>query len=164
MNYAASFSQRLLLHRRHESGYDTIEDKVSRSITPKNSYGAVYVPWVRMLDPTGRSAEPILVPPSGFVAGLYARTDGRVGVWKAPAGTSVALGGGVGLAVQFTDVQQGNLNPINVNVIRQFAALESSCGGRTITSDPSDYIPCGAWLFSAGEYLSRHPVGGRAER
>ena len=67
--------------------YDTIEEAKSFRdlITPKNSYGAIYVPWVRMLDPTGRTAEPILVPPSGFVAGLYARTDGRVGVWKAPA-------------------------------------------------------------------------------
>ena len=80
-------------------------------ITPKNSYGAVYLPWVRTPNPTGQSAETILVPPSGFVAGLYAKTDGRVGVWKAPAGTSTALGGAVGLAVPFTDVQQGNLNP-----------------------------------------------------
>ena len=46
-------------------------------ITPKNSYGAVYLPWIKMLDPTGQSAEPIPVPPSGFVAGLYARTDAR---------------------------------------------------------------------------------------
>ena len=74
-----------------------------------------------MLDPTGRSPTPILVPPSGFVAGLYAKTDGQRGVWKAPAGTSVALGGSVGLAVNLTDTQQGNLNPLNVNVIRQFA-------------------------------------------
>jgi phage tail sheath protein FI len=83
------------------------------------------------------------VPPSGFVAGLYAKTDGRVGVWKAPAGTGTALGGGVGLAVQFTDVQQGLLNPINVNVIRQFAASGIVLwGARTITSDPEwTYIP-----------------------
>jgi phage tail sheath protein FI len=125
--------------------YDTIEEAKSFRdlITPKNSYGAIYVPWVRMLDPTGQSAEPILVPPSGFVAGLYARTDGRVGVWKAPAGTGTALGGAVGLAVQFTDVQQGNLNPINVNVIRQFAASGIVLwGARTITADPEwTYIP-----------------------
>jgi phage tail sheath protein FI len=124
---------------------DTIEEAKSFRdlITPKNSYGAIYLPWVRMLDPTGQSAEPILVPPSGFVAGLYARTDGRFGVWKAPAGTATALGGGVGLAVQFTDVQQGILNPINVNVIRQFAASGIVLwGARTITSDPEwTYIP-----------------------
>jgi uncharacterized protein len=125
--------------------HDTIEEaKTFRdAITPKNSYGAVYVPWVRTPDPTGQSAEPILVPPSGFVAGLYARTDGRVGVWKAPAGTSTALGGAVGLAVAFPDVQQGNLNPVNINVIRQFPGAGTVLwGARTITSDPEwTYIP-----------------------
>ena len=124
---------------------DTIEEaKIFRdAISTKNSYGAVYLPWVRMLDPTGQSSEPILVPPSGFVAGLYAKTDAKRGVWKAPAGTEVSLGGSVGLAVNFTDVQHGNLNPINVNVIRQFAASGIVLwGARTITSDPEwTYIP-----------------------
>jgi phage tail sheath protein FI len=124
---------------------NTVEEaKAFRSVlTPKNSYGAVYMPWVRMLDPTGRSSEPIPVPPSGFVAGLYARTDGRVGVWKAPAGTNTALGGAVGLTANLTDVQQGNLNPINVNVIRQFAGSGIVLwGARTMTADPEwTYIP-----------------------
>jgi phage tail sheath protein FI len=124
---------------------DTVEEaKTFRdAITPKNSYGAIYAPWVRMLDPTGKSAEPILVPPSGYVAGLYAKTDGQRGVWKAPAGAGVALAGGVGLAVNLTDVQQGNLNPININVIRQFAGSGIVLwGARTLTSDPEwTYIP-----------------------
>ena len=123
----------------------TVEDaKIFRNaITTKNSYGAVYAPWVQMLDPTGRSSTPILVPPSGFVAGLYAKTDGQRGVWKAAAGTSAALGGSVGLAVNLTDTQQGNLNPLNVNVIRQFAGSGIVLwGARTVTSDPAwNYIP-----------------------
>jgi phage tail sheath protein FI len=124
---------------------DPVEDaKTFRdAITVRNSYGAIYAPWVRMLDPTGKSAEPILVPPSGYVAGLYAKTDAQRGVWKVPAGTGVALAGGVGLAVNLTDVQQGNLNPININVIRQFAASGIVIwGARTLTSDPEwTYIP-----------------------
>ena len=124
---------------------DTVEEaKAFRdAITPKNSYGAVYTPWVQMLDPTGQSPEPILVPPCGFVAGLYAQTDAQQGVWKAPAGTGVALSRAVGLATNFTDVHQGNLNPINVNVIRQFAGSGIVLwGARTITSDPEwRYIP-----------------------
>jgi uncharacterized protein len=124
---------------------DTVEEaKAFRdAITPKNSYGAVYTPWVQMLDPTGQSAEPILVPPSGFVAGLYAKTDAQQGVWKAPAGAGVALGRAVGLATNFTDAQQGNLNPINVNVIRQFAGSGIVLwGARTSTSDPEwRYVP-----------------------
>lgn len=126
-----------------EDDTDTEAKQFRDAITPKNSYGAVYMPWVRTLDPTGQSSEPLVIPPSGFVAGLYARTDGRVGVWKAPAGTSTALGGAVGLAVNLTDVQQGNLNPINVNVIRQFAGSGVVLwGARTITADPEwTYIP-----------------------
>ena len=124
---------------------DTIESaKDFRDLlTPKNSYGAIYFPWVSMLDPTGQSPEPILAPPSGFVAGQYAKTDARRGVWKAPAGTESALGGAVGLAVNVTDVQQGILNPLHVNVIRQFASSGIVLwGARTITSDPEwNYIP-----------------------
>ena len=115
-----------------------------------------------MLDPTGRSATPILAPPSGFVAGLYAKTDGQRGVWKAPAGTSAALGGGVGLAVNLTDAQQGNLNPLNINVIRQFAGSGIVLwGARTVTSDPGlelhSRAPYGDLL--TGQHLSWHPVG-----
>ncbi|NOT56608.1 MAG: phage tail sheath family protein [Deltaproteobacteria bacterium] len=124
---------------------DTVDEAKNfrNAITPKNSYGAIYAPWVRMLDPTGRSSTPILAPPSGFVAGLYAKTDGQRGVWKAPAGTSAALGGSVGLAVNLTDAQQGNLNPLNVNVIRQFAGSGIVLwGARTVTSDPAwNYVP-----------------------
>jgi phage tail sheath protein FI len=112
-------------------------------ITPKNSYGAVYLPWLYMTDPTGRSPEPILVPPSGYIAGLYAKTDTQRGVWKAPAGTAAALAGTVGLKTNFTDVQQGNLNPKNINCIRQFSASGIVIwGARTISSDPEwRYIP-----------------------
>jgi phage tail sheath protein FI len=124
---------------------DTVEEAqaFAAAVTPKNSYGAVYLPWVRMIDPTGRSPEPILAPPSGFMAGLYARTDALRGVWKAPAGTSAGLGGAVGLAVSFTDVQQGNLNPLNINCLRQFAAAGIvSWGARTLTADPEwTYVP-----------------------
>jgi len=112
-------------------------------ITTKNSYGAVYFPWIKMLDPTGASPDPILVPPSGYVAGLYAKTDAQRGVWKAPAGTGVALGGATGLAANLTDVQQGILNNQNVNCIRQFAASGIVLwGAKTISSDLEyGYIP-----------------------
>ena len=60
-------------------------------ISPKNSFGALYLPWVKMLDPLGVSSEPILVPPSGFVAG-FTRGRRQRGVWKAPAGTAARRG------------------------------------------------------------------------
>ncbi len=114
-----------------------------KSLTQPNSYGAVYYPWVRALDPSGKSAEPILLPPSGYFAGLFARIDNKRGVWKAPAGTEASLSGAVGLAVNLTDIEQGNLNRININCLRRFAASGIvSWGARTVTSDPEwTYVP-----------------------
>jgi uncharacterized protein len=113
------------------------------AVSPKNSYGAVYMPWLLMPDPTGMTAEPLKVPPSGFVAGVYAKTDGQRGVWKAPAGTTAGIGGASGLVVSLTDVEQGNLNPRNINVIRQFAAAGIvPWGARTLTADAEwNYVP-----------------------
>jgi phage tail sheath protein FI len=124
---------------------DTPDEAVAfrNKLTTANSYGAVYFPWVKALDPTGVSQQPILLPPSGYVAGLYARIDATRGVWKAPAGTEASLNGVVGLAAELSDVQHGNLNPIGVNVIRRFAgAGVVSFGARTITSDAEwKYVP-----------------------
>jgi uncharacterized protein len=112
-------------------------------LTKANSYGALYFPWVKTLDPTGRSRQPILLPPSGYVAGLFARIDATRGVWKAPAGTEASLNGVVGLVGELSDQQQGNLNPLGVNVIRRFPASGIVVfGARTITSDPEwTYVP-----------------------
>src|SRR5262249_22083757 len=68
------------------------------TLTNKSSYGAVYFPWIKIIDPTGQSPSPILAPPSGFLAGIYARIDGKRGVFKAPAGTEANVAGSVGLA------------------------------------------------------------------
>jgi phage tail sheath protein FI len=74
-------------------------------------------------------------PPSGAIAGLYARTDNRRGVWKAPAGTEASILGAVGLAVNVTDNDQESLNPIGVNCIRQFPDSGIvSWGARTIAT------------------------------
>ena len=112
-------------------------------LTTANSYGALYFPWVKALDPTGLSRDPVLLPPSGYIAGLYARIDASRGVWKAPAGTEASLNGVVGLAAELSDVEQGNLNPLGVDVIRRFpGAGVVSFGARTVSSDPEwKYVP-----------------------
>jgi len=112
-------------------------------LTVANSYGALYFPWVKALDPTGQSRDPILLPPSGYVAGLFARIDATRGVWKAPAGTEASLNGVVGLAAELSDVEHGNLNPLGVAVIRRFAGSGVvAFGARTVTSDAEwRYIP-----------------------
>jgi len=146
MNYCASRSLSDCFFIGDLSPDDDTIDEVQTfmaAITPKNSYGAIYLPWLQIADPTGVSPEPILVPPSGFIAGLYAKTDAQRGVWKAPAGTEAGIAGANGLKVSFTDVEQGNLNPRNINVIRQFAASGIVIwGARTVTADPEwTYVP-----------------------
>ncbi|SCL34917.1 hypothetical protein GA0070624_5118 [Micromonospora rhizosphaerae] len=108
-----------------------------------NSYGALYFPWVRGLDPTGRSREPIPLPPSGFIAGMYARTDATRGVWKAPAGVGATLNGVVDLVAELGDVDHGNLNQRGVDVIRRFPGSGVvAFGARTVHSDPEwRYVP-----------------------
>jgi len=114
-------------------------------LATKTSYGAVYFPWVQVTDPTGQSPAPILLPPSGFLAGIYARVDSTRGVWKAPAGTEANLGGAVGLAGLMNDAQQDTLNPIGANLIRFFAASGIVVwGARTLAtrSNPEyRYVP-----------------------
>jgi len=100
---------------------------------------------IKATDPSGRQATPIAVPPSGYVAGVYARIDANRGVWKAPAGTEANLLGLVGVATQINDAQQDRLNPIGANIIRVFPSSGVVIwGARTLAtaSNPEyRYIP-----------------------
>ena len=100
------------------------------------SYGALYFPWVKTQDPNlgGRSRA---MPPCGFMAGIYARTDSTRGVWKAPAGTEASLNGGTtDLDQLLTDQQTGDLNSTGVNCIRNFPVWGIvAWGARTLDGD-----------------------------
>jgi phage tail sheath protein FI len=107
-------------------------------------YGAIYYPWVLATDPIGTGRNPvILLPPSGFMAGIYARIDNSRGVFKAPAGTEAGVAGALATATNVSDVEQDLLNPINVDVIRTVPGSGIVVwGARTIGSDPGwRYIP-----------------------
>jgi hypothetical protein len=107
-------------------------------------YGAIYYPWVVATDPIGLGRNPrILLPPSGYMAGLYARIDNSRGVFKAPAGTEAGVFGIVNTATTVSDTEQDQLNPISVNVIRTVPGSGIvTWGARTISSDPEwRYIP-----------------------
>ncbi len=80
---------------------------------------ALYFPHLRVNDPMGGAGQ-VNVPPSGAVAGVYARTDVQRGVWKAPAGTDASLSGVPQLSVPLTDLENGQLNPLGVNCLRSF--------------------------------------------
>jgi phage tail sheath protein FI len=106
----------------------------SRTAGFDSRYAALYYPWIKVFDPgAGRHA---FVPPSGHVAGLWARTDDLRGVHKAPANEVVR--GAVGLQTQLTKGENDLLNPIGVNCIRAFPARGIRVwGARTLASDPA---------------------------
>ncbi|KAF0094306.1 MAG: phage tail sheath family protein [Puniceicoccaceae bacterium 5H] len=80
---------------------------------------AYYFPWVLAPDPLQEN-RPRAFPPSGFVAGLFARTDTTRGVWKAPAGTEASVSGASGLTEVLTDLENGTLNIQAINCLRRF--------------------------------------------
>nr|WP_232541499.1 phage tail sheath C-terminal domain-containing protein [Nocardia bovistercoris] len=105
-----------------------------------NSFGALYFPWVKGIDLTGRSQDPVLLPPSGYIAGLYARVDAARGVWKAPAGTDTTLHGVLGLGYELTDVEHGDLNTKGVCALRRFPTSGVVAFGARTVAGPSDAI------------------------
>lgn len=98
-----------------------------------STYGALYYPWIRVLDPL--SQREIHVPPSGFVAGIYARNDVNRAVYKAPANEVVNLA--LGFERFLNKSQQEVLNPEGINCFRFFEGRGMRLwGARTISSDP----------------------------
>jgi phage tail sheath protein FI len=90
---------------------------------------ALYYPWLR-------TVEGKLVPPSGAVAGVYARTDARTGVHKAPANEE--LTGVTDLEINIDTTIQDELNPEGINCLRAFPGRGIRVwGARTISRDPS---------------------------
>jgi phage tail sheath protein FI len=106
--------------RRNEVAYDS-------------KYAALYYPWIEVVDVDGK---PFYLPPSGHMAGIYARVDSEQGVHKAPANEE--LYGVLGIETNVTRGEQDLLNPIGVNCIRQFPGRGIRIwGARTLSSDPA---------------------------
>lgn len=98
----------------------------------RHKNAAVYFPRTRISDPLddGRARS---IGASGTIAGLYARTDAGRGVWKAPAGTDARLRNVLDLDYKLTDPQNGALNPLGVNCLRNFPVYSNICwGARTL--------------------------------
>ena len=106
--------------RVNEAGYDS-------------KYATVYWPRLKVMDPSKGKA--IFVPPSGHMAGVWARNDDTRGVHKAPANEVVR--GAISLELNITKGEHDQLNPISVNCIRSFPGQGIRVwGARTLSSDP----------------------------
>ncbi|MFD7612791.1 phage tail sheath subtilisin-like domain-containing protein [Streptomyces sp. NPDC059828] len=107
--------------RQETAGYDS-------------KYAALYYPWIKSFDPATGQAR--MIPPSGHIAGVWARNDSERGVHKAPANEVVR--GAVDLEMQITRGEQDLLNPVGVNCIRAFPGRGIRVwGARTLSSDPA---------------------------
>jgi len=112
--------QEILEWRMNAAGYDS-------------KFATLYYPWIEVMDPL--TNQPMLVPPSGHVAGVWCRTDASRGVHKAPANEVVM--GVNGLGFQVTQGEQGGLNKVGINCIRSFPGRGIRIwGARTLSSDP----------------------------
>lgn len=107
-----------------------------------STYVGAYWPWVEVSDPVGAGSRPTqFVPPTGHVLGIMARTDGRRGVWKAPAGVEATVNGIVNVDYEVGDLEQDSLNPRGINAIRPVpTAGVVVWGSRTV-------VPASEWRY-----------------
>jgi uncharacterized protein len=98
-----------------------------------SKYATMYWPWIKVADPV--AGKQVFIPPSGSIAGIWARNDSTRGVHKAPANEVVR--GAVTLELNITKGEHDTLNPIAVNCIRSFPGQGIRVwGARTLSSDP----------------------------
>jgi hypothetical protein len=104
----------------------------------KKVFGALYGPWIAVIDPIGTGDNPIKVlPPVGHVMGVYARVETTRGIWKAPAGDEANLLGVLDVEYRLSDaehtdlVKNGSVNGVRA-VARSGIVVDAS---RTLSTD-----------------------------
>ncbi|MBM4263859.1 MAG: phage tail sheath family protein [Deltaproteobacteria bacterium] len=98
------------------------------------SYAAIYGPWLELKTDGGLVA----VPPSGHVAGVYARNDRERAVWHAPAGTRAEVRGIDGVTATLSESERAALAQQGINVIQDFRRVKQGIvlwGARTHCAD-----------------------------
>jgi hypothetical protein len=115
----------------------TESGNVPAGVALNSSYGALYYPWIDFFN--GLTSVSVPMPPSGAIAGTYAETDARIGVFKAPAGIQDGkLSTAVGMPTLVTAADQDILNPNGINAIRLLPRYGIvTYGARTLSADPS---------------------------
>jgi phage tail sheath protein FI len=122
-----------------------IRNWANKAQLPPSSNAAIYYPWIKLVDPSQGGA-PRWLGPGGAVAGIYARTDLKRGVWKTPAGTEAVIAGIVGLEREISDTESSELNGKAINSLRSLSKAACVWGARTLAGrDPSvsefKYVP-----------------------
>ena len=147
---AESIQSRLIAHAEAVGAYRFAVLDIPQGKTPSEAIAylrnfdsknaAFYYPWIKVPNPSAKPADPpasqsLLLPPSGLIGGIYARSDIERGVFKAPANEVVR--NAAGFERQITQAEQDTLNPAGVNCLRFFAGRGNRVwGARTASSDP----------------------------
>jgi uncharacterized protein len=127
-----------------------IDGQRATSLTPADiqgtlrdsNYAALYFPWINVFYPV--TSANIFVPPSGHLAGIYARVDNLRGVHKAPA--NEVIRGAVEVETRLSKADQDGLNPDGINIIRQFNGNVTVWGARTLGGD-ANVDATGDWKY-----------------
>jgi phage tail sheath protein FI len=107
------------------------------NVAARNANAALFFPRIKVANPL-KDNRPEAMAPSGAVAGVIARTDSARGVWKSPAGLEATLSGVLGLDVNLTDPENGTINPLGVNCLRNFPNTGPTLwGSRTLNGADS---------------------------
>ncbi len=93
----------------------------NNTLNLNSNYSALYTPDVYILDPYNNLQ--VYVPPSGYAAGVMARTDRMAQPWYAPAGINRGLLNILGLRVVYDQGDRDLLEPAQVNYIRKFPGM-----------------------------------------
>jgi phage tail sheath protein FI len=129
----------------------TTELAVANLGLPTSTYSVLYYPWVQVANPFYDEEDnpgvptTLMVPPGGYAAGMWAKIDGRRGVWKAPAGVETNLLGLSALRFDVGDGEQDQLNPLGVNALRKLPGFGHVIWGtRTLSTRANPewrYVP-----------------------
>jgi phage tail sheath protein FI len=130
---------------------DTLANLDTIEPPPDTTFAAFYFPWIKVYNPL--TFQDSLIPPSGHVAGIYAKTDIERGVFKAPANEVVV--GARSLQFQITKQNQDILNPKGVNCIRVFPGRGIRLwGARTCSRNTLwKYVPVRRYFLYVGESI-----------
>lgn len=113
-------------------GVNTATTVDTIKLANNSDYAALYYPWIKVADPKDPK-KTLDIPPSGHIAGIYARVDNDRGVHKAPANETVR--GALGVSLPLSKPQQDGLNPAGINCIRMLNNNILVWGARTLGGD-----------------------------
>ncbi len=112
--------------------------KHRKNLVSEKGFGALYYPWIKASIETTENDRVMdiqdFVPPSGYIAGVYARVDMESGVWKAPA--NAIIRGATEVELDLPEKVQEELNLTGINCIRNLGeGVIYVWGARTLALD-----------------------------